>query len=107
MVHRTAPKPPDPLRPWLPRGAPFFAMIAVAVLVWLVGGTTGTACQGSHLDRVARGVLAGKLSQVQEHDIEKDVRSAGQRRDTDHENASTAWRLMQRSPVGGDVVVAA
>jgi len=76
-------------------------------LFLLVGGTTGTACQGSHLDRVARGVLAGKLSQVQEHDIEKDVRSAGQRRDTDHENASTAWRLMQRSPVGGDVVVAA
>jgi len=108
MVHRTAPKPPDPLRPWLPRGAPFFAMIAVAVLVWLVGGTTGTACQGSHLDRVARGVLAGKLSQVQEHDNEKDVRSAGQRRsDTEHENASKAGRLMQRNPAGGDVVVAA
>ena len=49
-------------------------MIAVAVLVWLVGGTTGTACQGSHLDRVARGVLAGKLSQVQKDDSEKDVR---------------------------------
>jgi hypothetical protein len=94
MVHRTAPKPPDPLRPWLPRGAPFFAMIAVAVLVWLVGATTRIVCQG-------------KLSQVHEHDIEKDVRSAGQRRDTDHENASTAWRLMQRSPAGGDVVVAA
>ena len=93
MVHRTAPTPPDPLRPWLPRGAPFFALIAVAVLVWLVGATTRIVCQG-------------KLSQVHEHDIEKDVRSAGQRRDTDHENASTAWRL-KRSPAGGDVVVAA
>ena len=77
-------------------------------LFLLVGGTTGTACQGSHLDRVARGVLAGKLSQVQEHDNEKDVRSAGQRRsDTEHENASKARRLMQRNPAGGDVVVAA
>ena len=77
-------------------------------LFLLVGGTTGTACQGSHLDRVARGVLAGKLSQVQEHDNEKDVRSAGQRRsDTEHENASKAGRLMQRNPAGGDVVVAA
>ena len=27
MVHRTAPKPPDPLRPWLPRGAPFFTAL--------------------------------------------------------------------------------
>ena len=95
MVHRTAPKPPDPLRPWLPRGAPFFATIAVEVLVWLVGATTRIVCQG-------------KLSQVHQHDNEKDVRSAGQRRsDTEHENASKARRLMQRNPAGGDVVVAA
>ena len=67
MVHRTAPKPPDPLRPWLPRGAPFFATIAVAVLVWLVGATTRIVCQG-------------KLSQVRKDDSEKDVRSIGQRR---------------------------
>jgi len=67
----------------------------------------GDRVPGVASDRVARGVLAGKLSQVQEHDNEKDVRSAGQRRsDTEHENASKARRLMQRNPAGGDVVAA-
>src|SRR5664279_1525337 len=45
-------RPPDPAR--LPRGVPFFAVIAVAVLVLLVGG--------------AGGAYQGKLSEVQKND---------------------------------------
>jgi RND superfamily putative drug exporter len=45
-------RPPDPAR--LPRGVPFFAVIAVAVLVLLVGG--------------AGGGYQGKLSEVQKND---------------------------------------
>jgi len=53
VVPETNPSP-DPRRPRLPRGAPFFAVIAVAVLVLLVGG--------------AGGAYQGKLSEVQKND---------------------------------------
>src|SRR5664279_6050079 len=50
----STPPPAPTLEPRLPRGVPFFAVIAVAVLVLLVGG--------------AGGAYQGKLSEVQKND---------------------------------------